>query len=46
MTSLFVEMDQDAIYEFLEETQFDDIQDDYPEYREDRMEQMISRHGY
>jgi hypothetical protein len=28
MTSLFVEMDQDAIYEFLEENQFDDIQDE------------------
>ena len=46
MTSLFVEMDQDAIYEFLEEKQFDDIQDEYPEYSEDRMEQIISRHGY
>jgi hypothetical protein len=46
MTSLFVEMDADTIYEFLEETQTDDIQDEYPEYREDRMEQMISRHGY
>ena len=46
MTSLFVEKDQDAIYEFLEENQFDEIEDEYPEYREDRMEQMISRHGY
>lgn len=46
MTSLFVEMDQDAIYEYLEEKQFDEIEDEYPEYREDRMEQMISRHGY
>lgn len=43
MTTLFVEMDQDAIYEFLEESEFDETED---EYREDRMEQMISRYGY
>jgi hypothetical protein len=46
MTTLFLEMDQDTIYELLEETQFGEIEDEYPEYREDRMEQMISRHGY
>lgn len=43
MTSLFLEKDADAIYEELLEIP-DEI--DEEEYREDRMEQMIARHGY
>lgn len=43
MTSLFLEKDADSIYEELEDTSTEDMED---EYREDRMEQMISRYGY
>jgi hypothetical protein len=48
MSSLFFEKDADLIYEEYqvssESTQ--EQQQDEEEYREDRMEQMISRHGY
>jgi hypothetical protein len=43
MTSLFVEEDVDLIYEELEDIRSEYMED---EYREDRMEQMISRYGY
>ena len=43
MTSLFLEKDPDSIYEELEDNKNEDIED---EYREDRMDQMISRYGY
>jgi len=42
MTSLFVEEDVDLIYEELEDIRSEYMED---EYREDRMEQMISRYG-
>lgn len=44
MPSIFLEKDADTIYEELEEHKSEDIQED--EYREDRMDQMISRYGY
>jgi hypothetical protein len=42
MTSLFLEKDSDTIYE-----DFQDITEDNQEeeYREDRMDQMISKYG-
>lgn len=42
MTSLFLEKDSDRIYE-----EFQDINEDNQEeeYREDRMDQMISKYG-
>lgn len=43
MTSIFLEKDADSIYEDLEDMT-DENQEE--EYREDRMEQMISRYGY
>ena len=43
MSTIFLEKDADYIYEQLEEKETEDIQD---EYREDRMEQMISKYGY
>ena len=43
MTSLFLERDADSIYEELEENKPEEMED---EYREDRMDQMISRYGY
>jgi hypothetical protein len=43
MNTLFLEKDADAIYEVLEDNRDDN---DEEEYREDRMEQMISRYGY
>ena len=44
MTSIFLEKDADSIYEEYQEDNNDEPQD--AEYREDRMEQMISRYGY
>lgn len=43
MSSIFLEKNADEIYEELQ-----DVKEQYQEeeYREDRMEQMISRHGY
>ena len=43
MTSLFLEKDADSIYEELEDNKTEEVED---EYREDRMDQMISRYGY
>jgi hypothetical protein len=43
MTSLFLEKDADSIYDELEENKTEEVED---EYREDRMDQMISRYGY
>jgi hypothetical protein len=43
MTSLFLEKDADSIYEELEDNKNEEVED---EYREDRMDQMISRYGY
>lgn len=42
MTSLFLEKDSDTIYE-----EFQDINEEHQEeeYREDRMDQMISKYG-
>lgn len=48
MSSLFFEKDADSIYEEYQ-VSFESPQEqqqDEEEYREDRMEQMISRHGY
>ena len=48
MSSLFFEKDADSIYEELQVSAESpqEQQQDEEEYREDRMEQMISRHGY
>ena len=43
MNTLFLEKDADSIYEDLEENKIDDYEE---EYREDRMDQMISKYGY
>jgi hypothetical protein len=43
MSTIFLEKDADAIYEDLEDTSTEDFED---EYREDRMDQMISKYGY
>jgi hypothetical protein len=43
MTSLFLEKDADSIYDELEDNKNEEVED---EYREDRMDQMISRYGY
>jgi hypothetical protein len=48
MSSIFFEKDADSIYEeyqVITESTIDQQQEE-EEYREDRMEQMISRHGY
>jgi len=42
MSTIFLEKDADSIYEELEEN----TEDYEEEYREDRMDQMISRYGY
>ncbi len=43
MTLLLLEKDADAIYEELQDADTEDLEE---EYREDRMDQMISRYGY
>jgi hypothetical protein len=43
MSTIFLEKDADTIYEELEENASEDFEE---EYREDRMNQMISRYGY
>ena len=47
MSTLLYELDADSIYEEITEN-FDEVHDveDDDDYREDRMEQMISRHGW
>lgn len=42
MTSIFLEKDPDTIYEEFQDT-IEDVQEE--EYREDRMDQMISKYG-
>jgi hypothetical protein len=42
MTSLFLEKDSDMIYEELQDNQEDHQEE---EYRDDRMDQMISKYG-
>ena len=42
MTSLFLEKDSDSIYEEFQDSN-EDTQEE--EYREDRMDQMISKYG-
>jgi hypothetical protein len=44
MTQLFLDKDADTIYDDLQENFIEENQEE--EYREDRMEQMISRYGY
>jgi len=46
MTSLFLEKSADLIYEELQDKTEDNVNYQEEEYREDRMEQMISRYGY
>lgn len=46
MTSLFFEKDADSIYEDYQNSIDDSVDSQEEEYREDKMEQMISRHGY
>jgi hypothetical protein len=43
MDTIFLEKDADTIYEELQENTSEDFEE---EYREDRMDQMISRYGY
>ena len=43
MSTIFLEKDADTMYEELEENTSEDFEE---EYREDRMNQMISRYGY
>jgi hypothetical protein len=43
MTSLLLEKDADAIYEELQDWYTEETEE---EYREDRMEQMISKYSY
>ena len=43
MNTIFLEKDADSIYEELEENKIEDYEE---EYREDRMDQMISKYGY
>ena len=43
MSTIFLEKDSDQIYEELEETTMEDYEE---EYRENRMDQMISKYGY
>jgi hypothetical protein len=46
MSSIFFEKDADLIYEDYQNTGEESVERQEEEYREDRMEQMISRHGY
>jgi hypothetical protein len=49
MSSIFLEKDADSIYEeylVKSESFSDQQQQEEEEYRDDRMEQMISRYGY
>lgn len=43
MDFVLLDKDADAIYEELQDIDTDDMEEDY---REDRMDQMISRYGY
>ena len=46
MSSLFFEKDADFIYEEYQSAVEESVEQQEEEYREDRMEQMISMHGY
>jgi hypothetical protein len=47
MSSIFLEKDADTIYEDYQNNTEDTLeQQQEEEYREDRMDQMISRYGY
>jgi hypothetical protein len=46
MSSVFLEKDADSIYEEYQNVSETLQEQEEDEYREDRMEQMISRHGY
>jgi len=46
MTSIFLEKDADSIYEDYQNAIEETVEQQEEEYREDRMEQMISRYGY
>jgi len=43
MPSIFLEKDGDTIYEELEEDNLEEAED---EYREDKLDQMISKYSY
>lgn len=43
MPSIFLEKDGDTIYEELDEDILEEVEE---EYREDRMDQMISKYSY
>ena len=43
MSTIFLEKNADEIYEYLEDST---EENDEEEYREDRMDQMISKYGY
>lgn len=46
-SNFYLDVDADAIYEYVTCIIYDTMEEeDEQEYREDRMEQMISRHGY
>jgi hypothetical protein len=46
MSSIFLEKDADSIYEDYQNNIEETVEQQEEEYREDRMEQMISRYGY
>ena len=46
MSSIFLEKDADSIYEDYQKNIEETVEQQEEEYREDRMEQMISRYGY
>lgn len=43
MSTIFLEKNADEIYEYLEDSTEENYEE---EYREDRMDQMISKYGY
>ena len=46
-SNFYLDVDADTIYEYVTGIIYDTTEEeDEQEYREDRMEQMISRHGY
>jgi hypothetical protein len=45
-SNFYLDTDADFIYEYYTSILYDSIEEDEEEYREDRMEQMISKHGY
>jgi hypothetical protein len=45
-SNFYLDVDADAIYEYVTGIYDTTEEEDEQEYREDKMEQMISRHGY